>query len=374
MTTAKRSLFASSTTLIGLLQQPFGPKDATHGPLTMKAAATFQQRYNVAASRAKNQMWVVHSLNPRTDLKAGDLRKRLIDHARDPKAVTRELEKAEARAESPFEEAVIKRLVAARFKVIPQWKVGRYRIDVMVKDGSRKLAVECDGDRYHGPEKMADDMNRQAVLERLGWKFHRIRGTEIFRDPDAAMQRLFSRLQELNIHHSADNQVDVAEADEGGLTQRFIRRAAKIRRSWVDPDSDELPTLLAFDATTEAMTVRDVGENIEVEIEISDNYQPSSATALISIQALQTQLSFDDDDESNRPENTPAITGANRANKFFGTEADIIALLEAQPGLGAKQIAAKLNLPKKEVNHFLYGPFSNHVVCDEQYRWCLSIV
>jgi hypothetical protein len=46
---------------------------------------------------------------------------------------------------------------------------------------------------------LAEDMNRQAILERLGWKFARIRGSAFYRDPDKAMESVFRRLQELEI-------------------------------------------------------------------------------------------------------------------------------------------------------------------------------
>ena len=53
-------------------------------PLPFRDQQMFKQRYNVAASRARDQMWVVHSLNVQTDLRAGDLRRRLIEHAQRP--------------------------------------------------------------------------------------------------------------------------------------------------------------------------------------------------------------------------------------------------------------------------------------------------
>jgi hypothetical protein len=37
------------------------------------------------------------------------------------------------------------------------------------------------------------------VLERLGWEFVRIRGSAFYRDPDAALRRVFDRLEELGI-------------------------------------------------------------------------------------------------------------------------------------------------------------------------------
>ncbi len=55
-------------------------------PLPIQERLTFKQRYNVAASRAKDQLWLVHSLDPARDLQPGDLRRRLIEHVRDPAA------------------------------------------------------------------------------------------------------------------------------------------------------------------------------------------------------------------------------------------------------------------------------------------------
>jgi hypothetical protein len=43
-----------------------------------------KKRYNVAASRAKDQLWVVHSFDAHRDLKTDDLRFQLLQHARDP--------------------------------------------------------------------------------------------------------------------------------------------------------------------------------------------------------------------------------------------------------------------------------------------------
>ena len=53
------------------------------GPLPLRgegADEIYKKRFNVAASRARDQMWVVHSVDPDTDLKPGDLRYRLIQH------------------------------------------------------------------------------------------------------------------------------------------------------------------------------------------------------------------------------------------------------------------------------------------------------
>jgi predicted transport protein/very-short-patch-repair endonuclease/DNA polymerase III delta prime subunit len=211
-------------------------------PLKMRGPGyldMYKKRYNVAASRACDQMWVVHSLDPRTDLQAGDLRRQLIEHAENPQAIMEELESAEKDTESVFEKEVMLRLISAGFRVTPQWKAGYLRIDLVVEGNGRRLAVECDGDRYHTIEKLEEDMARQAILERLGWTFVRIRGSVFYRDPDKAMQPVFDRLDELRITpQGADSNLEqTKDAVEQELKDRVCRRAAELRREWMESEN-----------------------------------------------------------------------------------------------------------------------------------------
>ncbi len=177
------------------------PEDA---PLALRPdpGERFKKRYNVATSRARDQLWVVHSLDRRRDLKPGDLRLRLLEWADDPGAGAREKQGVIGRAESPFEQEVLSRLIDAGYRVHPQYKVGAYRIDIVV-EGERqaRLAVECDGAQFHStPEQIRSDLDRQALLERMGWRFHRIRSSEYYRSPDRAMGALFDRLASCTSH------------------------------------------------------------------------------------------------------------------------------------------------------------------------------
>ena len=196
----------------------------------------YKKRYNVAVSRARNQLWLVHSLDPDAHLKAGDLRRRLIEHARDPQALMRAIEEQGRRTESVFEKLVLGRLHTAGYRVHPQWPVGSYRIDLIVEGETRRLAVECDGERWHTKEQLHHDLERQAVLERLGWVFVRIRGSVFFRDADSAMAPVFAKLSHLAIEPRATTPLR-----EGGSTDetvdRIRRRAEAIRREWMQEES-----------------------------------------------------------------------------------------------------------------------------------------
>jgi hypothetical protein len=70
---------------------------------------------------------------------------------------------------------------------------------MVVEGEGKRLAIECDGDRYHPMEKLVEDMDRQSVLERLGWQFVRIRGSAFYRDQELAMRPVFDRLAEIGI-------------------------------------------------------------------------------------------------------------------------------------------------------------------------------
>lgn len=203
------------------------------GPLWMTgpgADDSTKKRYNVAASRARDQLWVVNSIDSSKDLKPGDMRKLLLDYVTDPAAVDIAVQAVEEQAESPFEEAIAKRLVAKGYQVVQQWPVGAYRIDMVVVDGNEKVAIECDGERWHsGEEKIRQDMERQTILERLEWRFIRIRGSEYYSNPDKAMERIVNNLQEMGVRPIGQN---VTIQTDTGLLQEIKRKAAAYLADW----------------------------------------------------------------------------------------------------------------------------------------------
>jgi very-short-patch-repair endonuclease len=195
----------------------------------------FKKRFNVAASRARDQMWIVHSLNHETDLKSGDYRRRLIEHAIDPYAWEREFDLRMAQVDprsKEFEGRVLRHLMEASYVVLPQYRVGSYRIDLVVTGGGKRLAIECDGERFHGPEKLQEDMEREAILVRLGWQFVHIRGSIFFRDEGRAMRPVFERLSELGITTDLKLAPSTLPSITDAATQRVACRAQELRAMW----------------------------------------------------------------------------------------------------------------------------------------------
>ena len=160
-----------------------------------------KQRFNVAASRARDQLWLFHTA-VRDSLSDKCLRRKLLEYMLDPSR--RITEEQDQRFDSDFERDVFRRITERGFHVRTQVGVGdttnhRYRIDLVVEGMQGRLAVECDGDQWHGPERYDQDMARQRDLERAGWQFVRIRGGDFYRDPDKAMEPVWVELDRLEI-------------------------------------------------------------------------------------------------------------------------------------------------------------------------------
>ena len=134
----------------------------------MDADGDRKRRYNVAVSRAKNQVWLVHSLDITKDLKENDIRRQLIEYTMNPKHFAQQKDKIEKLSDSTFEIEVGQALVARGYNIEQQFPVCDYKIDMVAHFGNKKVAIECDGEKYHsGEEKILEDMERQSIIERI---------------------------------------------------------------------------------------------------------------------------------------------------------------------------------------------------------------
>ena len=159
-----------------------------------------RKRYNVAISRAKDQLWIVHSIE-RNSLKEGDLRKELFEYMDSIKENTFEKTIDENTVISDFENEVVKRLLEKNYNVKQQWKVGSYDIDIVAIYGDKKIAIECDGKTlHHSQEEIIANLAEQEVLERCGWEFIRVRASQYFRNPEKAIKDLMIQLEDKGIY------------------------------------------------------------------------------------------------------------------------------------------------------------------------------
>lgn len=178
---------------------------ASPGDAHPQSNVAAEQRFNVAASRARDRMYLVRSVRLE-DLRPADvLRTKLIQHFQAPFLQNeQDLSANRAKCESPFEREVYDLLTEKGYRVIPQVPVGAYRIDMVVEgDNDGRLAIECDGDRYHGPAQWESDMRRQRILERAGWKFWRSFASTFVTHREEVVADLIATLTSLEIHPSS---------------------------------------------------------------------------------------------------------------------------------------------------------------------------
>jgi very-short-patch-repair endonuclease len=196
---------------IGYARDSQGKLSLNFGPLNKKGG---ERRLNVAVTRAKSKITLVSSI------RAGD-----IDLGRATSEGVRLLSDYLSYAESggewlqvnnsytddlhfdsPFEEDVYQAIkqhpLLQKYTILTQVGCSGYRIDLAIasKDcpGEFLLGIECDGASYHSSPTARDrDRLRQQVLEKLGWRIHRIWSTAWFRDKPEQVRLLIEKLNEL---------------------------------------------------------------------------------------------------------------------------------------------------------------------------------
>ena len=174
---------------------------ATRDNIKADSRESSSQRFNVAASRARDRMYLVRSVELEDLSQADRLRRGLIEHFTSPFAQDEvKVKNLRDLCESGFEFEIYDLLTERGYRVIPQVKVGNYRLDMVVEGhNDARLAIECDGDRYHDASKWEEDMNRQRILERAGWKFWRCFASTFVMNKKNIIQDLVYSLSENGI-------------------------------------------------------------------------------------------------------------------------------------------------------------------------------
>ena len=190
-----------------LLSVCYGPTESGRiynrfGPINNEGG---ERRLNVAVSRARRSMTILHSLKPEditSDSRGARLLKRYLEFARSPDTTLGQAlaVNGQANAESPFEESVRRALVERGHRVDTQIGVAGYRIDLAIQAEDEEgytLGIECDGATYHSAPAARDrDWLRQSVLEDLGWKIHRVWSRAWIQNPQREIDAVERALKE----------------------------------------------------------------------------------------------------------------------------------------------------------------------------------
>ncbi|MBT6995653.1 DUF3320 domain-containing protein, partial [Candidatus Woesearchaeota archaeon] len=132
--------------------------------------------------------------------------------------------------DSGFEESVYDSLINEGYDVSCQVGCSGYKVDLAIKHPKNKgeyiLGVECDGAQYHSSRYARDrDKVRQDVLERLGWKIHRIWSDDWLNNREHELEKIKNKINSLlkskkKFEKKQDNQF--LDADEEHLEEKEI--------------------------------------------------------------------------------------------------------------------------------------------------------
>ncbi|MEU2281033.1 AAA domain-containing protein [Streptomyces sp. NPDC013178] len=275
---------------------------------------TYEQRINVAASRAKDQVWVFHSARVE-QFHENDLRRRWLDHLTRPAedettAVEGEVlpDVRHEAFDSLFQQKVYLELTARGYRVRPGYKVGRHTIDLVVEGGTRRLAVACDGDAFADGEDASTAAARQRDLERVDWTFVRIRGSRFHLDREQALAPLWAELERLGIEPLRDEAEDAASA---GDTERTGTEAAgegvaTERRSEEGAEAGGAETVTATAAVPDAVSVPRPADPRESLRGPATNAPPAPAKQRTVPSGASGQRTDDQSRAASRPSARPA--------------------------------------------------------------------
>lgn len=185
------------------------------GPLTQEAG---HRRLNVAITRAKRRICVISSFSHheidlnRSGSRGVQLLKAYIEYAASGGTRLPDAEHAGEVGLNAFEADVRDAIETCGITLRTQFGASRYRIDLVAmhpeKPGRPVLAIECDGASYHSSATARDrDRLRQAHLQRLGWRFHRIWSTDWFYSREQELERL------VVAYKDAVRRADLADTD-----------------------------------------------------------------------------------------------------------------------------------------------------------------
>lgn len=191
---------------VGYARDDQGKLSLNFGPLNKKGG---ERRLNVAVTRAKSKITLVSSIQAsdidliRTQSEGVKFLRAYLEYAASGgERLQGNSYTDKLHFDSPFEEDVYRALIQQGYTIRTQVGCSGYRIDLAVVNNNRPgeflLGIECDGASYHSSPTARDrDRLRQQVLERLGWKIHRIWSTDWFRNKPVQVRLLTERIKQL---------------------------------------------------------------------------------------------------------------------------------------------------------------------------------
>lgn len=168
-------------------------EEARYIALTKKE---FARSFNVAASRAKEQSILIYSV-PLEKLSPECYRYKLISYYNSDVEINKKVENIKFSTE--FERDFYTSALEDGIELKYNFKIGKYEVDFVYESkNGRKIAIECDGDKYFTQKEFADQLTMQTILERCGWNFIRIRASSYYYNKENVIKMVENYIEKIN--------------------------------------------------------------------------------------------------------------------------------------------------------------------------------
>ncbi len=152
------------------------------------------RRFNVAASRARNQMFLFHSVDLE-DLNSKCVRSHLLSYCLNSENKSLQYGSGTDLLVSGFKNDVFLAIEKRGYKVKSDVKIGKYKIDFVVESVSNRIAVDCCGEDTAFCSDWEENHHRRMTLQRVGWKFFILRESEFYYNPDKTIDKILHHLE-----------------------------------------------------------------------------------------------------------------------------------------------------------------------------------
>ncbi len=173
------------------------------GPLNKPGG---ERRLNVAVTRAREKVVLITSIkasdmDPDAQALGVQTLRTYLDYAEHGTDSIKTAKPKEGQFDSALDEDVAAEIKKLGYEVTPEVGCSGYRIDLGVVDpvnaGCYLLGVECDGATYKSSSSARDrDRLREQVLQRLGWRIHRVWSPAWVARRDSEIRRLKEALEQ----------------------------------------------------------------------------------------------------------------------------------------------------------------------------------
>lgn len=199
-------------------------------------------------------------------------------------------------------------------------------------------------------------MRRQTVLERIGWSFIRLRGSEYFRDPEKAMNRVVRELEELDIYPDKKSEED--RQDNGDQLLCRVRQAAgPVTKGPVDVMTLEVNGAFETNGDPQEGMENNAPPLFNAEINDLDRTSASDHSAEIKASGCDDVLSVDNTDSLDKIENKTSSLKSDESVDIDKHSAEGVSHIQKLRSLGwtHRQIADVVGISSGYVSQISNG-------------------